>query len=300
MNPTVWLENETGETWDLHPKKIRTAGSAAFLRDLTGTGFKRKLTYAQIGDDFAETDDKAEQVLLSGTIIFDTPAKLQEFGVFTGGFDKYVKLCYDPAGLLGPGALGKPWFKQVKINELKGGTVNQYGFLEYPISFTPKSALWRKETTVASSTTVVDAKAHVYNYTYPYFYQTDRKLYLVINNGGSKIGCMIKITNNSSVPLTKTTWTATSENGAQQYASWLNGTTLEAGRTLIVDSDTASQRAVVEYQGSSTDVSQTQEPNPQYINFIELESGDNTIIFDLGEIDNIDIEVSYTERVRAL
>ena len=57
---------------------------------------------------------------------------------------------------------------------------------------------------------------------------------------------------------------------------------------------------MVQYGNDSDDVSDYQEANPQYINFVELYPGNNLIMFNLETIEGVTIEVSYTEEVRVL
>ena len=150
-----------------------------------------------------------------------------------------------------------------------------------------------------SSTTISEAEAHVYPFVYPYFYQNDQKLYVNILNTGERIGCEIKITNNSGSALNYVEWMAT--NGERrQYAKWLANIGLENGRTLVIDSNPNTQRSVITHNSDQTDVQDYQEANPQYINFVDLFPGNNLIMFNLETISGVTIEVSYTEQVRAL
>lgn len=78
------------------------------------------------------------------------------------------------------------------------------------------------------------------------------------------------------------------------------GIGLAPDRTIVVDSNPSTQKAVVEYSGGEDDISDYQEANPQYINFIDIYPGNNQIVFNFGTVENVDVDVTYTEQVRAL
>lgn len=302
MRPTLWLKNDAGEVWNLRPSNLLRARDASFFATLDGTGFETKLTFARVKNDFVITEEAPQQITIKGTMYFRDPKHMAAFGDFVGDYSNTLRLYYDPEGRISPTAqLERPWYKEVRITKLTSGEQDvKTGYWVCPMEFAPFSVMWRRDTTRASTVTSVEGDAHVYAYTYPYFYQSERKFYLDMENTGAQIGCVIAIKNTGTHALEKLEWVATSGDH-KQYARWLEGVGLAPGRTLIVDSNPSTQRAVVQ-TGSDTvdDVSDYQEANPQYINFIELYHGQNQIVFNLGTVSDVEIEVTFIEQVRVL
>jgi len=298
--PTIWLKNEAGEIWNLRPSSL-TEDYASFFADINGTGFETTLKMVQVKYDFVVTEETPKQVPITGTMYFNSPLNMQRFSQFLGGYEKVVKIYYDPEGRIDPrDQISKPWYKQVKITKLDSGEEDlKTGLFICKMTMTPLSVMWRRDTTVVSSTTISQSESHVYPFVYPYFYQNDQKLYVNILNSGERIGCTIKITNGTGDLLNFVEWTA-SNGEKRQYAKWLASIGLENGRTLVVDSNPSTQRSVVTFNNDQTDVQDYQEANPQYINFIDLHPGNNLIMFNLEAINGVTIEVSYTEQVRVL
>ena len=301
MRPTIWLKNDVGDVWDLRPKHGLREEYASYISTLDGTGFETKLSVTRVKYDFIITEETPQQVPIKGKMYFRDPMHLRRFGEFMGDYTKTVRFYYDPEGKIDPRSqLDRPWYKEVVVTKLSSGEQDKdTGFWVCDMTFTPMSVMWRRDTTIASTTSVVMGDPHVYPYVYPYFYQSERKLYLNILNDGERIGCKVKITNHGAHPLEKVEWTAVAGD-VRQYARWLATNGLAAGRTLIVDSNPRTQKAIVTFDGGEDDVSDYQEANPQYINFIDLYAGNNQIIFNLGTVDGVDIDVSYTEQVRVL
>ena len=303
MQPTIWLKNEKGEIWDLRPRDFTTVINGCFLQNISGTGFKTKLTCARVDNDFVVTEAAPQQVPITGTALFYNPAHLARFGEFVGGYNKTIKLYYDPNGLIDPySQIDRPYYKQVCIDEMPSGEQDKSGMWKVKMSFMPMSAMWRRDTTVASTVSQIIGAPHIYSYTYPYFYQSESKLYIGILNEGERIGCRIEIKNKRvSASLGTLEWVCNS-GSTRQYAKWLSSVGLAAGRTLVVDSTRNAQESAVYYDDNRDDVQDYQEANPQYINFIELLSGDNQIVFNLGTTSQSEVEVtvSYVEQVRIL
>ncbi len=304
MQPTLWLKNEKGEIWDLRPRDVMSVVNGCFMQSLSGTGFKTKLTCARVDNDFVVTEEAPQQVPITGTALFYNPGHLARFGEFIGGYTKTVKLFYDPSGAIDPySQIDRPYYKIVRVEEMPSGEQDKSGMWKVKISFLPLSAMWRRDTTIASTVSQIIGSPHVYSYTYPYFYQSESKLYVGILNEGERIGCRIEIKNKrSSANLGTLEWVCNS-GSVRQYAKWLAGIGLAPGRTLVVDSTRNAQESAVKYGDTgSDDVQDYQEPNPQYINFIELLPGDNQIVFNLGTTDQSEVEVtvSYIEQVRIL
>lgn len=298
--PTIWLRNDEDDIWNLRPE-ILTEDYSSFFAAIDGTGFETTLKMAQVRYDFIVTEETPKQVPITGTMYFSSQLNMKRFGEFLNGYEDTVRLFYDPEGKIDPrDRISKPWYKQVRITKLTSGEQDlKTGFFVCKVTMTPLSVMWRRDTTVVSSTTVSESDAHTYPFVYPYFYQNDNRLYVSILNTGERIGCNIKVTNGNSSALSFVEWTATCGD-IRQYARWLYGVGLDSGRTLEVDSNPITQKSIVSYQGNTEDVQDDQEANPQYINFIDLHPGVNLIMFNLDTITDVLIEVSYTEQVRVL
>lgn len=125
---------------------------------------------------------------------------------------------------------------------------------------------------------------------------------LNVFNQGEKIGCVVEIKNKGGVALEQLEWMIDSDNNRRQYSRWLYGTTkLEPDRLFIVDSRPLTFRAEIEYLDNPPfNAVNFQDPNPQYINFVNIWSGDNRFIFNLGPIDDVEVTVSYSEQRRIM
>lgn len=301
MRPTLWLKNDSGDIWDLRPRRLLQAAYASFFSTLDGTGFETKLTVARVKYDFVITEETPQQVPIKGKMYFRDPTQMRRFGEFMGDYAQSVQLFYDPEGKIDPRSqIDRPWYKVVKITKLSSGEQDKKtGFWICDMVFTPLSVMWRRGTTIASTTSLVVGDPHVYPFIYPYFYQSERKLYLNVLNDGERIGCRISITNNGKNALGALEWSVSSGD-VRQYAKWLDGIGLAPGRTLLIDSNPGSQEASVKYGEGSDDAGDYQEANPQYINFVDLYPGNNQIVFNLGTVDDVTVTASYTEQVRAL
>lgn len=302
MQPTIWLKNAAGDIWDLRPAGgLKKVVNGSYLKALDGTGFETKLAFARIKHDFVVTEETPQQVNITGAMYFRNPEHLKRFGEFIGDYSNDVQFFYDPEGKIDPRSqIDRPWYKYVRITKLTNGEQDEKtGYWICKMTFTPLSVMWRRDTTIASTASLVVGSPHVYAYVYPYFYQSESKLYLDILNEGERIGCRVKIKNIQANALTTLEWVCNSGK-RRQYAKWLDAIGLASGRTLIVDSSPSSQEATVNYDDNVDDVQDYQEPNPQYINFVELYPGNNQIVFNLGTIEGAEVEVSFTEQVRAL
>ena len=69
------LTNAIGQTWDLN-------NIESFFHQPKGLGGERKITYAQIGNRFAETDEKLKQKSISGKIAFSGYREYSKFAKF--------------------------------------------------------------------------------------------------------------------------------------------------------------------------------------------------------------------------
>lgn len=300
---SMWLVNENGDIWDLIPKRGLKQTYASFFGKLNKfSGFKTKVTTTPIGYDWAIIEQTAEMVPIQGTMYFRNAKHLQDFGEFVGDYSKTLKLFYDPTGRIDPrDQLSRPWYKKIHITQLDNGETDSSGYYVCNMSTTTLSAMWRSDTTIASTVSGIVGEPHVIPHFIPYFFQSEQKIWLSIFNRGESMGALVEIKNTGSVPLPQCEWNVDS-GIRRQYAKWLAGTTkLETGRTLVVDSNPETFRAEIEYQDNlPISVMDYQEPNPQYINFVNIFPGNNMFMFNVGRIEGVDITVSYSEQVRAI
>jgi hypothetical protein len=297
----MWLKNESGDIWNLRPNNLLKEDYCSFFKALEGAGFETKLNVSRIKYDFIVTEEVPQQVPLKGTMYFRSLAQKKRFSEFCGDFSQTVSFYYDPEGKIQPQSqLSHPWYKVCKITKLSSKEMDtNTGFFICEMQFTPLSAMWRRDTTLASTASFVGGDPHTYPHIYPYFYQTDKRLYLNILNDGERVGCKIKITNNTEHALETLEWIVTSGK-YKQYAKWLKSIGLAHGRTLEIDSNPSTQRSVVTYGNNEDDVSDYQEANPQYINFVDIYSGNNQFLFNFGVVEGVQVDVTYTEQVRFL
>lgn len=300
MRPTIWLKNDNGDIWNLRPN-VMADDYSSFFKSIDGTGFETKLKSTQVQYDYVVTEETPQQVNITGSMYFKSPLNMRRFEEFLGGYENTVKLFYDPEGKIDPRSqLDRPWYKIVRVTKMTSGECDlETGLFICKITFTPLSVMWRRDTTVVSSTTISEASGHVYPYVYPYFYANDHRLYVNILNSGERIGCKVQVKNNTGQTLNYVEWTSTCGD-IRQYARWLDDLGLENGRTLEIDSNPSTQKAVISYGNDSNNVVDYQEPNPQYINFIDLHPGNNLIMFNTELLSGLEIIVSYTEQVRVL
>lgn len=302
---TRWLKNAKGETWNLMPVSINSETYACPIVNLNKyTGFKTTLTTSQIEFDWAIIEQTPDVVQVNGTMLFRNPEHIRLFAEFVGDFSKTLRLYEDPRGLVLPETqLMTTYYKEVNIIQLDSGDFDtKMGCYVSAVQMTTLSAMWRKDTRIASTTSGVVGEPHVFPYYFPYFFQSEQKLFLNIFNTGETIGSLVEIKNNGLTSLDHCEWNVDSENNVRQYAKWLAGTMkLEPERKLVVDSNPRTFRAEIEY-GDNLPVSvmNQQEPNPQYINFVKLPPGNSQFLFNLGRIEDVEVTVSYSEQVRVI
>lgn len=303
MQPTIWLENSEGIRFNLRPRDNQAAGGA-FFEAVVGTGFETKLTVTRVKDDFLTTERTPQQVALAGKIYFSSSEKKEQFARSFCVHGKTVKFCYDPTGSIvyPPNSQAKPWYKEVEITKFEDHEedANTSCFV-CNLTLTPTSALWRRDVTVSAEAELTAGSAHVYDYTYPYVYNEDNRLHVVLNNTGDRTGCKIEVENASGSTVPSVAWSVSSSSGdVLQHARWMVVSGLATNRTLIVDSDSSRQKAVVVYAAQESDVTDEQEASPQYVNFVELLPGENDIVFVVDASSGVSVRVSYAEQKRCL
>ena len=308
----MWLENnkvskdtKKGETWNLIPKDLWNEIYASIIEDAGHfAGFKTKIDTSQIKNDWEITQQTAEQVPLKGKMYFRDTEHIRLFSEFVGDFSRTLKLYYDPVGnILPESQLHTTWYKECIISVLdKGNLDHKVGMFVVDITITMLSAMWRRDNTIASSVVGVLGEPHQYNYYYPYYFRRGQNLVLELLNNSERTGCEVRIINKSGKPLDRCAWQVNSDNNITQYAKWLAGTVkLEDARTIVIDSNPRTMRSQIEFEANRPiDIVNYQEPNPQYINFVDVYPGRNEFIFDLGIVSSVDVTVSYTEQARVV
>ena len=223
---------------------------------------------------------------------------------FVGGYERTLRLYYDPSGLVLPETrLKEGWYKEVVITQITDGLRDtKLGVYVCQVTMQMLSAVWRRDTTVASTETITEGTPHTIPFVYPYFYVAGKTLVAELLNTGDRVGCVVEVTNNTGAPLSKVLWQV--ESGDKiQYAKWMSGVEpLINTAKLVVDSNPLTYRADVERAGAGTEsVRRLQEPNLQFINFVDIYNGANKFSFDFdGQIEGIDVRLSYREEVEHL
>lgn len=304
MKPSIFLMNGNGEIWDLRPAPGYDKNHASYFGTLDGTGFETKLSFTRVSNDFVQTDEDAQQIDIEGTFQFKTHTALDNFGTFTGNFEGELKFYYDPTGKYKSTDtdISAVWYKTVRITKFSAAEEDKdHSCWKVKAAFTPTSANWKKDVTTASTINGVGDELHVYDYWYGFYYSDKGQVVGYIDNTGGRIGCEISIYNDGDTVITGLSWILTC-GSYTEYASW--DVSLQPGSTLIIDSNPLTQRAVVESTNelgvvTDLDVSDSQEPNPSYINFVDILPGENRIAF-MTDSPNVIITIAFTEQTRAL
>lgn len=122
------LRNEYGQEYSLTDVK------KGFLHEPDGLGYKRNRKYTAFGTEWVRSDDKLEQVPITGTLVFSTDdayQKSHELIEFILTSEELTLTYQTEVGL---------YYRDVDINSY-GKTEIKNGALECPIEFTPKT-LW--------------------------------------------------------------------------------------------------------------------------------------------------------------
>lgn len=296
---TCWLKNNKQEIYNLTPASLYSEEYGCLFSKMKGTGYETKLVVNSIGYDFSITEKNPTQVPISGFLYFRDPRQMKEFEDFKQ--DEVVRLYYDSTGRIDPrDQISKGYYKEVYVSKLDNGEEDNCGWFVCAVTMTPLSAVWRRDTVIASTVSGIIGDPHIIPFYYPYFYQSQQKLYLDLFNDGDRVGCKVIIKNNRLTSIDRLSWTV--ESGKRkQYAEWLGGgSILASGRTLIIDSRPQTQEAIIIYENEESDVSLLRSPSTQFINFVDIFNGKNLFMFDVGGVDDVEIIVEYSEQTRVV
>lgn len=289
----LWLKNpRTGQVWDLSSDYPYAETGGCPISSLDGTGYEAEIkTYDVMHSRFVE-EIKRKAPPVKFNMHFKNQRHFDEFAEFVGDFTSEFDLCYSANGGIKPEqAFERPWYKKVVIQDIGKGAKQLTGW--YKVSVTLYSlSIWRRDNCISVVLKAPDAAtALIMPYVYPFHYDGSKWIAQMRNNGLTT-PLRIELTNVGSNPE----WTVTDATGAYQRARF--NVHVGSGETLIVDSNPEVQRAEVissEYSVSSQ-VYNMQEPDVDFINFVTLPNGKNTVAVNIGNNAGAEIRITYNEQ----
>lgn len=312
---SMWLEKKsiargqvsTDIIWDCLPKNPYETTGGCFFAKPSGIGYEQDISQKQVDVDYFVNKIQTTNQEVTVQAYFNGVEHLSNFVNFVGDFEEQMLLYFSPDGSIQPGdRISKPYYKPVVISKFDRGEMNEMGMIVCNVSFKPQSDVWRKDyQEKQEGITESSASSLTYPYTYPYVFDEQNVLSLSVENGGRETGCVVRIKNNSSSPLSDIGWTVTRTvvdkygNAVEEVQRARFFVALSTGDEIYVDSNSTTQEAKV-VQGSGTvneteeSVVSLQEPSWDYINFVRIKHGTNRFIFNIEDA-NVDIEVDYSE-----
>lgn len=310
MRRQIWLKNpETGAIWNLLPDDPYAIDGGCPLIDPEGFGYKQEVTQEQVETDYFVKQIVSQNKAINGTLYFNGDKHLQNFRKYIGDFRKQFLLYYSPDGEYQPyDQISSPFYKPVMLQGVDKGQKTTSGTYECATTFIPQSDVWKRDVYLfIDGMRKMRGEPLVYPYIYPYVLG-GRDVYAIeIENDGREVGCIIRIKNNTNVPIQQIEWfidhTYKDYNGnvqiETQRSKWYTqqtDITLRKGYELYVDSNATTQEAKVNYpDGTSQSVKDWQEPSWDYINFVRIKNGANRLVFYIDS-ENVDISVTYQEQ----
>lgn len=305
----IWLQNlETKEYWNLLPsnpyKVLDEHGNGACpLLGISGLGYSQNVTQNQVGVDYFISEITSKNTPITGTLLFWHDKHLRLFQEFVGDFRKQLRLFYSPSGAFHiDDHTSNVFYKDVLLTQVGKTEMTQYSTYECAVTFTPQSDVWKSDHTYKIADVANAGTALVYPYVYPYVYGGNETLALNIDNKGRETGCVVRIKNTSANVENEIEWHCVhsyvdsygeTHEDVSKARFYLN---LAPGAELLVNSNALTQQAKVTFSdGTGQNVVASQEPSWEYINFIQLEHGENRFIFFLPTT-NLSIQVTYTEQ----
>ena len=310
----MWLRNPiTKEDWDLLPDNPRLIENGCALLSVKGLGFEQIVTQEQVDVDYFISSVKSANKAITGILYFNGDQHVRNFQEYVGDFRRQFLLYYSPDGEFEANdKISSIYYKPVIISQVDKTEKNEYGWYDCSCSFIPQSDVWKRDVYYVLERKENVGEALVYPYTYEYVYG-GRNIYSIElgANNGRDVGCLIKITNLSDMPISNFEWFI--ENTVTDYynnpiqstqrSKWSfnsSGTnvavTLQPNYVLYVDSNPTTQEAKVIYtDGTSQSVVNWQEPSYSYINFVQIKHGQNRFVF-YCENENVKIELIYQEQ----
>lgn len=299
---TLWFVNpKNNERWNLSHMNPNSIIGGCITTDLSGFGASSKISKIQVGVDYIVNEIQSKSKNIKFTMLFRNYDHLKSFTKFYNSQKKELELHYDPRGdIKYSDKTSASWYRKVLISDIDfSGEYSKDGWLHLPITLEVLSDVWYKNISIVASKTKTEGSVLTYPMFHDYFYQGQNRLSLSITNSGIEVGCKVKIKNIGSSSMSILEWHAINSYLDQndeivtEYQKARFNVYLYPGYELIVDSTPIKQSAIVNFNNQSVNVAHYQEPDWEYINFIQLPTGDTKLIL-LVDKTNIDVEISYT------
>lgn len=302
----MWLKKEdTGAIWDVMPQNPYLTEGGCFFAHPEGLGYEQDISQKQVNVDYFINEIKSKNHSISVEAYFNGNQHLANFVDFIGDFSEQFNLYYSPDGSIDPDdQISKPYYKPVVISNFERGEMNSAGFIVCKISFTSQSDVWKKDYvySVQTSESVATMEQLQYPYVYPYTFEGDNLVAIIIENNGRETGCEITIKNlSSSARITNPGW-AVERTIVDKYGNEIKEVqkgvfyvSLGENDAVYVNSmDTAQEAKYIHSDNSSESIVSLQEPSWDYINFVRLKHGTNRFILNIPNIDAL-VSIGYSE-----
>lgn len=301
-----WLKDKkTLNNWNFTPENPRQEYGGCVFANVKGLGFENDIEQTQVEIDYFINKVVSKNKTITGTLYFVSPIHAASFQEFIGDFSKQFELHYSPDGsVIAEDQLSRTWYKNVVISKLDKAERNRAGWYECAFELKTQSDIWRRDIEINSNQGEQFGSPLVYPYFYPFVYGGQNTIAVDITNIGRDTGCEISIKNtNETGNIVNPSWILEHSYLDQlsqkvdelQYAKF--NIQLQPGRTLIVDSGTLTQRAIVKNDEGTIyeNVRNSEEINFDYIDYIVLKNGANKIYFNIGVGNTADISLKYCE-----
>lgn len=302
----IWLQKPNSQDiWDLLPESAYDRENACPFLEIKGMGYRQDVTQTQVNTEYFVSKVLSKNQSITGVLYFQDDEHIKAFQEFVGDFRQQLFLYYSPSAEFEPyDQLSAPYYKKVIISIVDKTEKDITGWYLVPMTLSTQNDVWNRDRYYQAT---VDQDAMVgnplvYPYTYSYILGGRNTLAIDFNNEGREVGCQIRIKNRSESDITNIEWYLDrkfvdaygEEQEEAQRSKW--NLSLSPNSTLIVDSNPLTQEARIIYEdGSSQSVVDVQEPSWDYINFVQVQHGQNRLVFYVGN-DNVDITFIYREQ----
>ena len=299
---TLWFVNpKNNERWNLAHMNPNSILGGCITTGLSGFGASTKITKIQVGVDYIVTEILSKSKNIKFTMLFKNYKHLESFTKFYASLKNELELHYDPKGEIKySDKTSASWYRKVLISDIESsGEYSSDGWIHLSITLEVLSDVWYKNVAILASTVETDTNVLTYPIFQNYFYEGQNRLSLTISNPGLEVGCRIRIKNTSSSAMSTLEWHAIhryinfNDEESTEYQKARFNVYLYPGYELIVDSTPIKQSAIVNFNNQTVNVAHYQEADWEYINFIQLSTGDTNLIF-LVDNTEIEVEVEYT------
>lgn len=302
----MWLEKKnTGAIWNCMPQNPYKTDYGCFFAHPDGLGYEQNVEQKQVNVDYFIKEISSVNHSVSVEAYFNGNEHLENFVSFVGDFSEPMILYYSPDGSIEPyDQISKPYYKPVVISNFGRPEMNSAGFIVCKIEFKSQSDVWKKDYVYDFETSESSAVMEqlTYPYIYPYTFEGDNLVAVVVENGGRETGCEIKIKNLSqNLTITNPSW-ALEHVIVDKYGNTVSEVqkgkfyvSLGENDAIYINStDTAQEAKFIHSDESEESIVSLQEPSWDYINFIRLKHGSNRIVLNIPSV-NARVTIGYSE-----